>query len=214
MAKSNTNSKIENCIEEIENYIDSCKPAFLQSSKILVSREEMEVMLSDLRDAIPDEVERYRKIISNKEAIESEARDRAQRLIASAEMKTNELLSENEIMMQANIRAEEIVNIAIQQAQQIIDEATMQRNQYIEAAQQYLNDQLVNLNNIIYNCIDSTTKNTNKFLDSLTQVEETVQSNINELNQMNQEPEADVPVNEADNYSGEKSIFGDDYTEQ
>ena len=185
MAKSKSNSKIESRIEELESYIDNCKAYAFSSNKIIVNREEIEDIIKDLKADIPDEVERYRRIISNKEAIEQEALQQAKSLIARAESRTNELLSENEIMMQARAQADEIVALAYRQAEEILDKAYMDGNAYKESAQQYLNDMLVNLHTIIYSCIDNTTKNTNKFLESLNQVGETVQDNLNELNQVN-----------------------------
>jgi hypothetical protein len=41
---------------------------------------------------------------------------------------------------------------------------------------------LLNLNSIIVDCLDSTTRNTNRFLDSLSVVSQTVQDNLAELN--------------------------------
>ena len=38
-------SRIEQIIEEIEEYIDGCKPQTFSSSKIIVNREEMEELL-------------------------------------------------------------------------------------------------------------------------------------------------------------------------
>ncbi len=68
------------------------------------------------------------------------------------------------------------------QAQEIYDDAVMQGNAYKASAQQYLNDMLVNLHDLIYSCVDQTTRNTNKFLDSLKDVGSTVTDNLNELN--------------------------------
>ena len=39
-------SRIEQIIEEIEEYIDGCKPQTFSSSKIIVNREEMEELIS------------------------------------------------------------------------------------------------------------------------------------------------------------------------
>ncbi len=60
-------SRIEQIIEEIEEYIDGCKPQTFSSSKIIVNREEMEELLNELRIKTPEEIKRYQKIISNKE---------------------------------------------------------------------------------------------------------------------------------------------------
>ena len=57
-------SRIEQIIEEIEEYIDGCKPQTFSSSKIIVNREEMEELLNELRIKTPEEIKRYQKIIS------------------------------------------------------------------------------------------------------------------------------------------------------
>ena len=62
-------SRMEQIIEEIEEYIDSCKFQPLSSTKILVNKEELEELLTELRMKTPEEIKRYQKIISNKEAI-------------------------------------------------------------------------------------------------------------------------------------------------
>ena len=177
-----SNSKIENSIQELENFLENCKKVPLSPNKIMVNREELEYIIEDIKKNIPEEVERYRKVISNKEAIEKEAQERASELIKLATDKTNELLSENEIMLQARQKADEIVDMAAKQAQEIYDDAVMQGNAYKASAQQYLNDMLVNLHDLIYSCIDQTTRNTNKFLDSLKDVGSTVTDNLSELN--------------------------------
>lgn len=91
-------SRIEQIIEEIEEYIDGCKPQTFSSSKIIVNREEMEELLNELRIKTPEEIKRYQKIISNKEAILADAQAKADAIIAQAQVKTDELVSEHQIM--------------------------------------------------------------------------------------------------------------------
>ena len=66
-------SRIEQIIEEIEEYVDSCKFQPLSSTKIVVNKEELEELLRELRMKTPDEIKRYQKIISNKDAILADA---------------------------------------------------------------------------------------------------------------------------------------------
>ena len=64
-----SNSRIEQIIEEIEDYIDSCKgPLFGGGDKIVVDRERMEELLRELRMKTPEEIKRYQKILANKDA--------------------------------------------------------------------------------------------------------------------------------------------------
>ena len=60
-------SRIEQIIEEIEEYVDSCKYQPLSTTKIVVNKEEIEELLRELRLKTPDEIKRYQKIISNKD---------------------------------------------------------------------------------------------------------------------------------------------------
>ena len=62
-------SRIEQLINEIEEYIDSCKFQPLSTSKIIVNKEELDELLVELRLRIPDEIKQYQKIISNQDAI-------------------------------------------------------------------------------------------------------------------------------------------------
>ena len=54
-------SKMEQIIEEIEDYIDGCKPSPISRNKILVNREQLEELLSELRTKTPEEVKSYQQ---------------------------------------------------------------------------------------------------------------------------------------------------------
>ena len=56
-------SRIEQIIEEIEEYVESCKYQPLSTTKIVVNKEELEELLRELRMKTPDEIKRYQKII-------------------------------------------------------------------------------------------------------------------------------------------------------
>ena len=47
-------SRIEQIIEDIEEYVDSCKFQPLSSTKIVVNKEELEELLRELRMKTPD----------------------------------------------------------------------------------------------------------------------------------------------------------------
>ena len=49
-------SRIEQLIDEIEEYIDSCKYQTFSSSKILVNKDEIEELIRELRVKTPDEI--------------------------------------------------------------------------------------------------------------------------------------------------------------
>ena len=130
-------SRIEQLIDEIEEYIDSCKYQLASNTKIIVNKEEIDELLRELRMKTPDEIKRYQKIISNKEAILNDARAKAEALINEATVHTSELINEHEIMQQAYAQANEVVTLATHQAQEILDKATLEANEVRSAAMQY-----------------------------------------------------------------------------
>ena len=160
-------SRIEQIIEEIEEYIDGCKPQTFSSSKIIVNREEMEELLNELRIKTPEEIKRYQKIISNKEAILADAQAKADAIIAQAQVKTDELVSEHQIMQQAYAQANEVVMIATKQAQEILDNATNDANNIRMGAMQYTDDILRNLENTISHSMDAAKARHDAYVSSL-----------------------------------------------
>lgn len=113
-------SKIEQIIAEIEEFIDSCRFQPLSSTKIIVNKEELEELLAELRLKTPEEIKKYQRMISNRDAILNEARERAEAMLNEARAQTSELVSEHEIMQQAYIQANDIVKQATEHAQEIL----------------------------------------------------------------------------------------------
>ena len=102
-------SKIEQIIEEIEDYVSECKYQTFSSKNIIVDKDVLEEFLGELRMKIPSELRQCQSIISNRENILSDAQAKADEIIAQAQIQTNELISDHQIMLQAYARANEIV---------------------------------------------------------------------------------------------------------
>lgn len=174
-------SKIEQLIDEIEEYIDSCKYQALSNTKIIVNKEEIDELLRELRMKTPDEIKRYQKIISNKEAILNDARTKAEALINEATVHTNELINEHEIMQQAYAQANEVVSLASHQAQEILDNATIEANNMRAAAIQYTDEMLANLENMMVQTMNMTTSHYESFINNLNGYAEVIRSNRGDL---------------------------------
>ncbi|MCI5711967.1 MAG: ATPase [Lachnospiraceae bacterium] len=174
-------SKMEQIIEEIEEYIDSCKFQPLSSTKILVNKDELEELLTELRMRTPEEIKRYQKIISNKEAILADAQEKADAIIAQAQVQTSELVSEHQIMQQAYAQANEVVMIATKQAQEILDNATKDANDIRMGAITYTDELLKNTGEIVSHAIDSSKARYENLINSLQECMNIVNTNRAEL---------------------------------
>ena len=148
-------SRMEQIIEEIEEYLDTCKFAALSNKNIIVNKEEIEELITELRTKTPDEIKRYQKIIANKEAILADAQAKADQIIAQAEAQAAEMTSEHEIMREAYKEAQNMVELATKQAQEILDNATSDSNQIREGSMVYADSLLQGIEDILNNSLET-----------------------------------------------------------
>ena len=170
-------SRIEQIIDDLELYIENCKFKPFSTDMIIVNKTEIDEMIRDLRMTTPEEIKRYQKIISNKEAILNDAKVKAQALLDNAAVQTTELISEHQIMQQAYAQANEIVELASQQAQDILDRATMEANGMRTSIMQYSDGMLANLENIIKKSIEFATNDYSKLVSDLQEIDSVVTAN-------------------------------------
>ena len=174
-------SRIEQIIEEIEEYVDSCKCQPLSTTKIVVNKEEIEELLRELRLKTPDEIKRYQKIISNKDAILEDAQQKADSLIADAQAKAQEMVTQHEVMQKAYAQANETINAANRQAQEILDSATQDANSIRLSAITYTDEMLANIANVLTSTLDDAGGKYKIFLESLQSCLDVVNQNRHEL---------------------------------
>ena len=163
-------SRIEQLIDEIDEFIEGCKFQPLSATKIVVNKEEMEEYLRELRLKTPDEIKRYQKIISNKDAILEDAQTKAQ-----------ELVTQHEIMQKAYAQANETINAANKQAQEILDSATQDANSIRLSAITYTDDMMANIGSVLNQTLEDAGGKYKTFIDSLQSCLEVVNHNRQEL---------------------------------
>lgn len=174
-------SRIEQIIEEIEEYVESCKYQALSTTKIIVNKEEIEELLRELRLKTPDEIKRYQKIISNKDAILADAQAKADNIIEDTKKQVQEMVKESEVMQQAYAQANETINTANQQAQAIIDAATNDANTLRLSAVSYTDEMMANMGQLANNMLEDAAAKYNDFVQALRNSLEVINQNRAEL---------------------------------
>lgn len=174
-------SRIEQIISEIEDYISSCKQIPLSSTKIAVNKEEIDELIRELRLKTPDEIKKYQKLISNKDAILADAKEQADRMIAEAQVHTEALINEHEIMQRAVEQANAVIADASAKAQMIVDQAVEDASNIRLGAIQYTDDMLANLQMIIEHSIENNRSKYDALMASLDKDLNIVVSNRKEL---------------------------------
>lgn len=174
-------SRIEKAIDEIYEYVESCKPSKLYPNKVTVSKDELYDLLDALRMCAPDEIKRYQKIINNREQILGEAQAQAQKIMNQAQAQTEQLLDQNELVQTAYAQAEQIVNQAEMQAQQILNQAVGECDQVRTSALYYTSDLLGEAGRNIESSLKEIESKSTMLISALRRDIEVIKNNRSEL---------------------------------
>ena len=135
-------SRIEQKIEDIYAFVESCKPQALSQSKVVVPKNDLYDLLDDLRRDVPEEITRYQKMLSQRDAILEDAEAKADAIKLDAQEQYKAMVEEHAIMQEAYQQAEETVARANAEAQAIIDTARRQAEEIGNGAIYYTTDML------------------------------------------------------------------------
>ena len=160
-------SRIEQLIEEIYEFIESCKMQPLSSTRVVGPKDEVYDLLDELRLRTPDEIKRYQKIISNRDAILSDADRKSQDIIAQTKEQAQQMLDEHEIMQQAYYEANELVMKASKEAERLRKEAQEEADQIRSASLVYCHDMLSNVEAVLANTYEDSLAKYDGFIGTL-----------------------------------------------
>lgn len=77
-------NRISLIIEEIENYVNNSQKYMFSKNKVIINKDEMLELLTELKLKTPEEMRMCQKIIRNRDAIISEAQQKAEEIIRKA----------------------------------------------------------------------------------------------------------------------------------
>lgn len=187
-------SKIEQTIEDIYEYLDSCKfAAFSNKESIIVNKDDIFDLIEELKNNIPDEIKQSRKIVQNRDAILDNAKSTAEALLAKAEEKQGELVEKNEIMQAAYAQAQEVVAQAQSNAIELLNQATTEANSYQISAMKYTDDSLAGISDILTKAISDAQSRYQELLSSLSSCLQVVNNDRAQLQMANGPEQAIIP---------------------
>lgn len=182
-------SRIEQIINEMEEYLDGCKSqAFSNSKRIVVEKDVMDDMLVELRMRTPEEIKKYQKIISNKDEILTEARRQAEDTLVEANRLKAEMVSQSEIMKTAYSEAQQLMADTEEKALNMINEATVEADEIRQSAMNYTDSLLSGLQDFLGHSMESMKSRFNAFYNQLNASYQVVTTNRQEL--QNQQTDA------------------------
>lgn len=152
-------SKIEQRIEDIYGFVESCKMQHFSTSNVIVPKNDLYDLLDDLRRDLPQEVKRYHKMLNQRDAILEDAERKAASILADAKGQYSALVEEHSIMKEAYQQAEETVRQANEEAAAIIEDARRQADEIGAGAIYYTTDMLNMAEKVIARAYESTVNN-------------------------------------------------------
>ena len=174
-------SRIEQIIDEIYDFVESCKPQTFSQSKVVVPKDELYDLLDELKLRTPDEIKRYQKIIANRDSIIADAEEKAKNLIEDAKRETDRMINESDIMQEAFARAQEVVKKADEQANQIILEANEDAGQIRTGALSYAEEMLGEVEKVVNHAYESAKNRCDGLVETLRGNLEVLANNRNEI---------------------------------
>lgn len=206
--------RIEQLIEEIFEFVESCKASAFSGSKVIVPKEELYDLLDELRLKVPEEIKRCQKMIANRDAIIADAEDKAAAIEQSARQQAQFLVNENEITQQAYYQANEMVRQATEHAEAVVAQAQEEAMQIRQGALGYTNDMLSRVEQVLSSSYEITKNRSDAMLEAMRQNLEIVSANRRELCEQ-VEPQGTEPVRpepepeSADDFEFDENTFLD-----
>ena len=196
-------NRIEQKIDDIFSFVESCKMQRLSTTKVIVPKDELYDLLDDLRRDVPEEIERCRKIMRQKNAIFEDAENKAAAILSDAQEQYRALVEEHAIMQEAKQQAEITVQEANAQAEQIIANARGQAEEIGMGAISYTREILETAGKTIANASESASNNARALEVALQGHLNIIQQNIAELVQDEQMGQKQYPQMEPNQQESE-----------
>lgn len=152
--KKNT-SRIEDIIKDMEDLIETSKQSTLSPSKIVVNKEDLLVLVRELRMKAPEEIKRYRRMLDNHDAIMADAQAKADKMMEEAKMNIQNLVDEHEIVQQALQEADTIMADANAQANELLYQAKKESDMMHRGAVRYMAENLTKMQNLVDSTMNS-----------------------------------------------------------
>ncbi|MFA9431313.1 hypothetical protein [Egicoccus sp. AB-alg2] len=113
---------VEAKLHQLERLVAEAKAVPLSAS-IMLNRAEVDGLVADVRDALPDELTQARWVIKERDEILERAQADADRIVADARAEAERLVSTQEVVRSADRESERVIEDAREQARQMRLEA-------------------------------------------------------------------------------------------
>lgn len=174
-------NKIEDNIDALYEFIESCKSSPLSPNKIMVPKDEFIEKLDELKSCTPEVIKRYQRIIASRENIIQSAEQEAEQIKADAREQAKQLINETEIMQQAYAQANALIQNARAESQKISEDSRNAAEQLRTGILLYANDIMTKSLDMLQSTYDLTKAKTDELIETLREKVTTIAEDRNEI---------------------------------
>lgn len=180
------NSRIEQLIDNLEDYISNCKTQAFSNTKIICERDALREMIGELRRQLPDELNTVQRIISNQDNIIAKANAKAREIVDSAQKRASELIDQDNITKEAFEKAKRVEQESTDNANTILNDAIGEATSIRVGAINYTTNLMNNVDKIIENALQKEREYSERMIATYTEHLDVLRKNKEELKiQMN-----------------------------
>jgi hypothetical protein len=96
-------------VDRLEEIVNQSRPIWFTHS-VIVDEDRMLDLIDQMRMAIPDEVKKAQQVLAQRDRILAQAQEEANRTLAIAREKSEQMVERDAIVQAAHVRAEQIVS--------------------------------------------------------------------------------------------------------
>ncbi|WP_459128737.1 hypothetical protein [Guggenheimella bovis] len=136
--------KVLELIDEFKSKIETT-PNMLMTKKVLIDRDEIESLLTNIETFLPDEVKHAKWIKEEREKIFADANTEAEEIVLEAKKKERMIIAEAKAQFESMVNESEIFREAEERANELLNQAREEARQVRMNSYQYSEDMLMSL---------------------------------------------------------------------
>ena len=137
--------KMDMLIDELQEIVEGAISLPLSGGKTLVNTERIKEIIEEMRTNLPQEVRQAKNIAADRSNIIAKSKEEAEAIVQRAEERAKGLISQNEIVKQAQKKADEIIFNAENESAKIKQAANAYVDEILRKADEQMSENLANL---------------------------------------------------------------------
>ena len=197
-------TRIEQLINEIYEFVEECKPTPLSQSKIIVPKDQLLDLIDELKRRTPDEIKRYQKIIANRDTIIAQAEEKAVEIENAAKERAQQMVDETKIMQDAYKQANDLIQDATAKAEEVRRSAEEFSDNVRTGVLSYAGDIMNIVEGVLSSSYNEIKDRNENLLGTIREKLDTVSSNRREIfESLNADPEEQSLEYDEDDFNSE-----------